>query len=212
VSEGSPRAVRRAAIIRVLQDGTTLIKKLLLLALLAAAAACATTRAQTQPVEHQPMAVPPVPPRVIEAMPAAVPEPLEPVAEMPTAPSIPPRTRPPQRDPVRGTNDPKSEAKPETPPDPATSPPAAAPVPPLRPQGSADGPEMARQVRETLERAKKLLDSIDPRTLSNDRKVNYDTARDFINQAEDAIRQDKLVFAKNLADRAEQVARQLGGR
>ena len=71
---------------------------------------------------------------------------------------------------------------------------------------------MARQVRETLDRAKKMLDSIDIRTLSTERKVNYDTARDFIKQAEDAITNGKLVFAKNLADRAEQVARELGGK
>ena len=71
---------------------------------------------------------------------------------------------------------------------------------------------MARRIRETLDRATKMLDTIDIRTLSTERKVNYDTARDFIKQAEEAIRHDKLVFAKNLADRAEQVAKELGGR
>ena len=192
------------------------MKKFLLLALLVPAAACASARAQTQPVEHPPMAVPPVPPRVIESPPAVEPPPLEPVAEMPSAPVVPPRARPPQRDPAKGNStDPKVEAKPpDVPTDPTTQPsaPVAPPVPPLRPQGSAEGPEMARQVRETLDRARKMLDTIDIRTLSNERKVNYDTARDFIKQAEDAITQGKVVFAKNLADRAEQVAKELGGR
>ncbi len=190
------------------------MKKLLLLALLVPAAACASARAQTQPVEHPPMAVPPVPPRIIETPPAVEPQPLEPVAEMPTAPAIPPRSRPPQRDPARtNSTDPKVEAKPpDVPADPAVTPPATQPVPPLRPQGSAEGPEMARRIRETLDRATKMLDSIDIRTLSTERKVNYDTARDFIKQAEEAITLDKLVFAKNLADRAEQVAKELGGR
>jgi hypothetical protein len=188
------------------------MNKLLLLAFLVPAAACASARAQTQPVEHPPMAVPPVPPRIIEAPPVE-PPPLEPVAEMPSNPVVPPRSRPPQRDPVKA--DPKVEAKPpDIPADPTTQPtaPATPPVPPLRPQGSAEGPEMARQVRETMGRATKMLDSIDIRTLSNERKANYDTARDFIKQAEDAITNGKLVFAKNLADRAEQVARELGGR
>jgi hypothetical protein len=191
------------------------MQRLLLLALLVPAAACASARAQTPPVELPPMAVPPVPPRVIESAPPAEPQPLEPVAEIPITPANPPRARPPQRDPNKGSNstDPKTEAKPDTPADPTTGQtPATQPVPPLRPQGSAEGPEMARQVRETIDRANKMLDSIDVRSLSPERKVNYDTARDFIKQAEDAITQDKLVFAKNLADRAEQVARQLGGK
>ncbi|MGH8432417.1 MAG: hypothetical protein ACREUF_18660, partial [Solimonas sp.] len=181
------------------------MKKLLLLALFVPAAACASAGAQTQPVEHPPMAVPPVPPRIIEAPAAVEPQPLEPVAEMPTAPVNPPRSRPPQRDPAKNNStDPKVEAKPpDVPADPATPPAATLPVPPLRPQGSAEGPEMARRIRETLDRATKMLDTIDIRTLSTERKVNYDAARDFIKQAEEAITQDKLVFAKNLADRAE---------
>jgi hypothetical protein len=186
------------------------MKNLLLLALIVPAAACASARAETKPVEQPPMVVPPAPPRVIEAMPATVPEPLEPVAEIPTTPASPPRPRP-QRDPAKGGTDPKVETKPpDTPPDPASAQPTQ-PVPPLRPQGSADGPELARQVRETLDRAAKMLDSIDLRTLSAERRVNYDAARDFIKQAEGAITEDKLVFAKSLAERAEQVAKQLGG-
>jgi hypothetical protein len=191
------------------------MKKLFLLALLVPAAACASARAQTPPVEHPPMAVPPVPPRVIETTPVAEPQPLEPVAEIPTTtPANPARSRPPQRDPARGTGtDPKVEAKPpDTPTDPANQPPVTQPVPPLRTQGSAEAPEMARRIRETLDRATRMLDSIDTRTLSTERKVNYNTARDFIKQAVDAMTQDKLVFAKNLADRAEQVAKELGGR
>jgi hypothetical protein len=195
----------------IVKDGMDVMKKLLLFALIVPAMACASARAQTPPVDHPPMAVPPVPPRTIEPIPPSEPVPLEPVAEMPTTPANPPRPRPPQRDPAR--TDPKVEIKPETPPDPATAqPPAAQPVPPLRPQGSADGPEMARQVRETIDRAKKMLDSIDAGTLSAERKLNYDTARDFIKQAEEAITQEKLVFAKSLAERAEGVAKQLGGR
>jgi hypothetical protein len=183
-------------------------KVLLLLALLLPAAACASARAQIQPEEHPALAVPPVPPRQIDPLPVE-PLPLEPVGNLPSesVPTQPPRPRPP-REPNNRTVDPKAEAKPpETPPDPST---VAPPVPPLR-QGATDGPELERQVRETLDRANRMLGEINPDTLNEERRTNYDYAKSFIKQSLDAIKANNLTGAKALADRAENIAKLLVG-
>jgi hypothetical protein len=186
-------------------------KLILLVALLVPAAACASARAQVQPEAHPALEVPPVPPRHIAPLPVEPPA-LEPVAELPTEamPTSPPRSRPNNREPNNNRTDPKAEAKqPETPPDPAT-PPVPAPVPPLR-QGTVDGPELERQVRDTLERASKILASINPLGLNEERRTNYDYAKNFIKQSDDAIKASNLSLAKSLADRAETIAKSLAG-
>ena len=48
--------------------------------------------------------------------------------------------------------------------------------------------------------------------LNADAQTQYDTAKRFIRQAEDALRAKNLVFAKNLADKAAALAAQLAGR
>jgi hypothetical protein len=42
--------------------------------------------------------------------------------------------------------------------------------------------------------------------------MQYDTAKRFIRQADDAVKSKNLVFAKNLADKAAVIAAQLAGR
>jgi hypothetical protein len=164
------------------------MKKLLLLALLAPAVGCTAARAQVQPEDHPALVVPPVPPRVIDPMPAE-PAAIEPVGELPTAPANPPRPRPQNREQTRAAApDPKTEAKPpDAPPtDPAGSsqpPPSTQPVPPLRTPGTPDGPEMAKQVRETLDRASKILGSVDYQALKSDSRANYENAKSFMKQA-----------------------------
>jgi len=188
-------------------------KTLILLALAVQAAACTAARAQVQPEDHPALVVPPVPPRVIDPIPAEPPA-IEPVGELPSPPVNPPRSKPPSREPNRpAANDSKPEAKPaETPVvDPAASPqtPPAPPVPPLRTPGTSDGPEMAKQVRETLDRANRTLGNIDYQALKPDSRANYDNAKSFIKQAEDALKANNLVVAKLLAERAENIAKQL---
>lgn len=183
-------------------------KALLLLALLLPAAACASARAQIQPEEHPALEVPPVPPRQIDPLPVE-PLPLEPVGTLPSEnlPAQPPRPRP-SREPNNRSADPKADPKPpETTPDPAA---VAAPVPPLR-QGATDGPELERQVRETLDRANRMLNGINPETLNEERRTNYDYAKSFIKQSLDAIKANNLTGAKALADRAENIAKLLIG-
>ena len=185
-------------------------KLILLLALLVPAAGCASARAQVQPEAHPALEVPPVPPRQIAPLPVEPPA-LEPVAELPTEsmPASPPRSRPNNREPNNRGTDPKADPKPPETPDP-TAPPAPAPVPPLR-QGTVDGPELERQVRDTLERAGKILAGINPLGLNEERRTNYDYAKNFIKQAEDAIKANNLSLAKSLAERAETIAKSLAG-
>lgn len=71
---------------------------------------------------------------------------------------------------------------------------------------------MERSIRETLARASADLGRVNTRGLNADARSQYDTARRFIEQAEDAIRAKNLVFAKNLADKSAALAAQLAGR
>src|SRR5688572_25011691 len=172
------------------------MRRLLLLALLVPAAACASARAATLHDDHPALFVPPAPPRTIEPLPVEPPT-IEPVADLPnTTPAAPPRPRP-QREPNNkpGASDPKPESKPpETPTDPAAAgQPAAQPVPPLRTPGDPDGPEMTRQISGTIERANKMLGSVNIQTLNGDRRANYDNAKSFIKQAEDALKVNNLI-------------------
>jgi hypothetical protein len=178
----------------------------LVLGLAAGAAGCATTQAKA-PVDRPALEVPPVPPRVIAAAPAPQLAP-EPVPDLPPAPANP-RPRPPQRD----TS--KPEAKPETPPveAPAAPPPAQQPVvPPLRTGGSPDSAEAARQITDIRNRAKKLLDDTDYRKLTRDQQAQYDNAKRFIDETDEALRTKNFEFARGVAEKAERLARELQGR
>ena len=57
-----------------------------------------------------------------------------------------------------------------------------------------------------------MLNRIDYRVLNADAKTQYDTAKRFIRQADEAMRAKNLVFAKTVADKAVVLAAQLGGR
>jgi hypothetical protein len=185
--------------------------RVLLLALLVVPmAACASAKAKT-PEVRVPLDVPPPPPRVIEPLPSTEPA-LEPVAELPPPSTSTPRPRPTSTKEPNRTEPPKTEAKPETTAtDPATAAPTPAtpPVPPLRTPGSAEGPAATKQVREALDRAKQLLNSIDERTLNGDRLANYQQARLYLQQSEDALKSNNIIQAQRLADRAEQIAGKL---
>jgi outer membrane biosynthesis protein TonB len=193
------------------RDRGTEMKRALLLLMVLPAAACvsASAKAEVRP----PPTVPAPPPRVIEPLPSTEAPSLEPVADLP-APPTPPSPRPRQQPPRdQAKVEPKPESKPETPPETTTAPAATAtPVPPLRTGNTADGPEAVKQVREVMDRTNRMLGSIDYRNLGNERKANYDSARNFIKQAEEALKAGNTVFAKSLADNAERIAKELGGK
>ena len=176
---------------------------------------CAAVSANTKPVDLPPMNVPPPPPRVIEPAPEPLPEP---VAELPAAPPVSnaPRggTRPPAARP--STPEPKVDPKPvePPPPDPApvAQPPVAAPAAQLRTPQTADTSNAEKGVRTTLDRAKNLLNNVDYRGLTPDRRKAYDDAQRFIKTSEDKIKQGDFVFAQAVAEKAEMLARELAGK
>jgi hypothetical protein len=71
---------------------------------------------------------------------------------------------------------------------------------------------MERSIRATLTKASGDLSRVDYRGLNIDARTQYDTAKRFIQQADEAVRAKNLVFAKNLADKAATLAAQLGSR
>jgi outer membrane biosynthesis protein TonB len=177
----------------------------------AASAACVTTKAAT-PIEHPALEVPPPPPRVITPLPVPDLPAQEVPAEDPNSkPSAPPKPKP----------QPQANAKPpdSKPPDapveaaqPAQPPPVPPPVPTLSTPPQGDANAVARQVRDSITRTRAALDKINYGPLSNDRKKAYDDAKLFATQAEEGLKANNLVFAKELADKAERLAKELQSR
>jgi len=178
------------------------VRALFLAAVIAALAAggCATARAKV-PAGPVSLEAPAPPPRVI----------VPPEPEIPPAPApapepeaVAPKT--PRRPPVAGP------AKPEPRVD---SPRAALPATPLAtlqqalPASPAD---IVRTVREQLGQAQSDLRRVDYLGLNPDGKSQYDTAKRFIEQAEQALREKNLVFAAKVAEKAAGLAASLVGR
>jgi hypothetical protein len=187
-------------------------KKIALLVMLGPlVSACASAQARS-PMERPALEMPPVPERVIE-MTYLEPAPPEPVGELPPPPAPAPTPRPRNTTP-RDTNakppDPKPEAAPV---EPVATAPAPAPVlPQLRTPGTPDGPEASRLVGEAVDRARKMLRSVDQRGLTAARRAEYDSANRTITQAEGALKEGKFDIALNLAEKAERIARELQAR
>ena len=173
---------------------------------------CARANAKTIPeLPDAPLNVPPPPERDIESVDveAPPPPPPEPAPEPPR--TVPPRPRPaPAREQPR-VEPPKPEPPPAEAPKPAEEPPRTTTSPLQTTPATAEG-ELERGVRATLNRASNELNRIDYRVLNADAKIQYDTAKRFIRQADDAVRTKNLLFAKNLADKAATIADQLAGR
>jgi hypothetical protein len=185
--------------------------------LLAAVEAPGCIRAHAKTVLEMPLDMPKPPPRVVEASdpetPQPVPLPGEPVRSNPARVRPPaPRVeapRPPadQPKPPETTTPPAEVVKvPEEPPKPAT-PPATLQTTPTQREV-----EVERRVRTMLTQATNDLNRINYQALNADGRTQYDTAKGFVRQAEDALRAKNLPFASNLADKAAALAAQLGGR
>jgi hypothetical protein len=176
--------------------------------------ACATTRAAA-PVERPPLEVPPVPPRIIE--PAPPPETVvEPVNDLPPEKpaATPARPRPSARDTSRDTQKPADPKPPEATPAPVEQPPAPppSPAPLIRTPATADAAAAERQIRESLGSTQKKLNSINFQRLSPERQKAYNEAKDFMEQAERAIKASNFELAKGLASTAEKLASELQSR
>jgi outer membrane biosynthesis protein TonB len=186
------------------------MKKLYLLVLVSVVASgCMRTAAKTTP-DAPPLDMPAPPPREMEPNDAETPQPVPLVAE--PARSTPPRPRPAPREQPPRVEPPKPEPpKPEPPPVEPIKPAEEPPKPPSTLQTTPATAEEERGIRASLSRATSALNRIDYRVLNADAKTQYDTAKRFIKQADDAVKAKNLVFAKNLADKAAAIAAQLGG-
>jgi hypothetical protein len=97
------------------------------------------------------------------------------------------------------------------PPKPGTQePPRVEEAPRVRTPQTANDEQAEREVRGILARAQAILQNLDYGRLSNAARQQYDTARRFTTQADAALKVRNYVFARNLADKAETLARQLG--
>ena len=177
---------------------------LILAAWSALVSGCATTQARVAVVEPPPpLVVPQPPPRIVvptdptpvEA-PEEVPTPVAPVRPRPSRPAQPrpdPRTEPPK--PAETTE----AAKPNG----GGSEPPAPPAPTLEMQPGDRG---ETGVRQLLFKAAGDLQRVDYAGLSYDLKAQYDTAKRFITLGEQALKEQNVIFAATLADKAGAIA------
>jgi hypothetical protein len=176
---------------------------------------CVRAHAKTVPqTPDAALDVPAAPERDIEPAEVEAPPPPQPPAPAPESPRAqPPRPRPaPTREQPRAEPPKPEPAPPAEPPKPAEEPPRGSSTSTLQTTPATVEGELERGVRATLTRASNELNRIDYRGLNADAKIQYDTAKRFIRQADDAVKSKNLVFAKNLADKAATIADQLVGR
>jgi len=170
---------------------------------------CVRVHARTEP-EPPPLDAPAPPPRKVEARTPEAPPPVTLVEPGPTVLAPPPPAPSAQQRP--------DPTKPE--------PPKVEPVPPVEAakpvEDSKSQPtttlqttpaereaQVEKGARDMLARALSDLNRIDYSRLKADARAQYDQARRFISQAEDALQKRNLVFASNLADKASTLASQL---
>jgi len=152
-----------------------------------------------------PLDMPEPPPRVVEVhepdVPPPIPLPEEPVRSTPTRP---PPTPPAVENPRPPQPPPADTAKPEelTP----------RPAPTLQTTPTQREEEVERKIRGLLVQATNDLNRINYQNLSSDGRTQYDMAKRFVSQAEDALKAKNLTFANTMADKAATLATQLAGR
>jgi type IV secretory pathway VirB10-like protein len=182
--------------------GATALVSTALLAL--SMSACMRARAQALP--EVPLDVPEAPPRMVDVRdPAETPIMALPEEPPRNTPVIPRPTPPVPRTESRPA-EPRPEPEPPLPPDEASRTPALQTTPALQ-EGEAE-----RRVRAQLSQATTALNRINTQALNADARLQFDTARRFVAQAEEALRSRNLVFAANLAEKAMALAEQLSTR
>jgi hypothetical protein len=175
------------------------VTQLILVAMLVAfsSAACTKARANTEIVMPE-LLPPPPPPRIVESF---VIEPLPTVGPSPaeSALAAPPARRPPQA--TTKPEAPKVE-EPSILPEPTR---ADAPALTIKPGPSVQAQTEA-SIRALLERAQRDLQRVNYAALNADGRVQFDTARGFMQQAQEALKTNNLPFAGKLADKAATMA------
>lgn len=168
---------------------------------LMALTACGKVQAKTP--APPPSLVPPPPPS-----PLIVPVTIEYVEPEPPSP---PATTPPANT-TKPPTPPKPAGNAGTPPATTTAPPPETPVtapPVLQTAPNANATEAERGVRDKIETARTDLGKVTYTTLSKDAKTSYDSAKRFIQIAEDNIRTKNFPYAMQMATKAAELAAQL---
>jgi hypothetical protein len=166
--------------------------------LIASGAACAKARANTEAVLIPELLPPPPPPRIVETFPV---EPLPTIEPSPVESAL---ATPPARLPAPPPAKPeptKTETAPVTPERPA----AGAPTLTLKP-GPGVHAQTEASIRALLDRALRDLQRVKYAALNADGRTQFDTARNFIQQGEEALKTANLAFAGKLADKAATMA------
>jgi hypothetical protein len=185
------------------------------LLVLLAAAACVHKPAKVVP-EPPALDVPPAPPRVVQATPAdegAAPQ-VPDAGAQEGASAKRPANRPgapqaPKAEPAKHDAG-KPEAAPET--AKAGAQPEVARTATLETQLPGGENEATRAIRGQLKKASDDLSHVDYGGLSRDGQSQYDAAKRFIDQAEQALKERNFVYASKLADKAATLASLLLGR
>ena len=173
----------------------------------AVAGGCAKARAETVP-DGPPLAMPLPPPRVF--VPADEEAPLAASPVVPETPTAEAPQLPERRPPRRAATTPPEREKPEPAPPPA--PPAPEPPRELRAASTPADAEADRKIRALLLTAQRNLGQVDYQKLSVAGREQYEQAKDFGEQAGEALTQRNYVFAETLADKAAKLASELLGR
>ncbi len=165
--------------------------------------ACAPARVKTLP-EGPPLEAPVPPAHVVVALEEPPETPATPTAGAKPNPRVTrstPRATPPKTDKAAKPDKPEPAAPVPVKPSTDETPPASTSL-----QTTANVDEEVRKIRAVLDRASSDLAQVDYRTLSGDRKSQYDTAKRFVEQAEDALKEKNVLFARQLADKAATLA------
>lgn len=173
--------------------------RLVSLVLLTATLTACAAKAQVRTEAEVPLLDPPPPPPRVVAVYEPAPEPL------PITPAVEPAT--PVRPPARA---PRPEQKPEAAvaaPEPveAVARPQSGPSLTMTPTPGSESQTVAA-IRDLLGRASRDLSRVNAASLNGDGRAQYDQARRFIEQAEDALKSRNVVFAGKLADKAATMA------
>jgi hypothetical protein len=166
---------------------------------------CAHAQARTI-AEMPPLDVPAPPPRSVEPVGTEPPPPVGLVA---------PPSRPVTPAPAQVARPPRLDAPPADASKPADDTARTTPVPPpatLQTVPAQQETELESRIRTTLSRATADLSRVDYGRLNPNARSQYDSAKRFVTQAEDALRARNLVYAGTLADKAGELAAQLAGR
>ena len=177
----------------------TSMRALCVVLLAASLSACAAKAQVRSEIEVPLLDPPPPPPRVVAEYAEPEPLPAAPTVE-PTAP-VKPAPRPPR---VEQRQEP-ANATPEQPPAEAVVRPAAPPSLTLTPTPGSEA-QTVTAIRELLGKAARDLSRVNAGALNSDGKAQFDTARRFIQQADEALKARNIVFAGRLADKAATMA------